>query len=173
MNGVMKGLYPQKEFLQQYPYEKVEGYKDLFRDNSVFYCRDIHSLTPAQSRLFESQGICSTLQCALYDDKEFCGFIGFDECTGLRMWNKEEIGILSLVAQMLTTFLSKKRGGRPQQTDPGSAEFNSGYAGCLYLCDSAGYLRAAVYESKTSQAGSVRQARHVLSSGIFRTQRPL
>lgn len=104
-----EGIIPQKEFLQQYPYEKVEGYKDLFRDNSVFYCRDIHSLTPAQSRLFESQGICSTLQCALYDDKEFCGFIGFDECTGLRMWNKEEIGILSLVAQMLTTFLSKKR----------------------------------------------------------------
>ncbi len=104
-----EGIMPQKEFLQQYPYEKVEGYRELFRDHSVFYCRDIHSLTPAQSRLFESQGICSTLQCALYDEKEFCGFIGFDECTGLRMWNKEEIGILSLVAQMLTTFLLRKR----------------------------------------------------------------
>ncbi len=104
-----EGILPQKEFLQHYPYENVKGYQDLFRDNAVFYCRDIHALTPAQTALFESQGICSTLQCALYEGKEFRGFIGFDECTGLRMWNKEEIGMLSLIAQMLTTFLLKKR----------------------------------------------------------------
>ena len=104
-----EGIAPQKEFLQHYPYENVEGYKELFRDNSIFYCRDIHSLTPTQTALFESQEICSTLQCALYDGKEFRGFIGFDECTGLRMWNKEEIGMLSLIAQMMNTFLLKKR----------------------------------------------------------------
>ena len=104
-----EGIQPQKEFLQQYPYENVKGYKALFQDRSIFYCRDIHSLTPEQTRLFESQGVCSTLQCALYDGKKFRGFIGFDECTGLRMWNKEEIGMLSLIAQLLTTFLLKKR----------------------------------------------------------------
>lgn len=104
-----EGIKPQKEFLQHYPFENVQGYKELFKDNSIFYCRDIHALTPAQVTLFESQGICSTLQCALYDGREFRGFIGFDECTGLRMWNKEEIGMLSLVAQLLTTFLLKKR----------------------------------------------------------------
>ena len=105
-----EGITPQKEFLQHYPYEEVKGYQELFKDNAIFYCRDIHSLTPAQTALFEGQGVCSTLQCALYDDgKDFCGFIGFDECTGLRMWNKEEIGMLSLVAQLLTTFLLKKR----------------------------------------------------------------
>lgn len=104
-----KGITPQKEFLQHYPYENVKGYKELFRDKSIFYCRDIHALTPAQTALFENQGICSTLQCALYDGEEFRGFIGFDECTGVRMWNKEEIGMLSLIAQILTTFLLKKR----------------------------------------------------------------
>ena len=104
-----EGIKPQKEFLQHYPYENVKGYKELFQDQSVFYCRDIRSLTPEQTRLFESQDICSTLQCALYDGKEFRGFIGFDECTGLRMWNKEEVGTLSLIAQILTTFLLKKR----------------------------------------------------------------
>lgn len=104
-----EGIPPQKEFLQHYPLEKVEGYRELFRDNAIFYCRDIHALTPAQAALFESQGIRSTLQCALHDGKEFRGFVGFDECTGLRMWNQEEIGMLSLVAQLLTTFLLKKR----------------------------------------------------------------
>lgn len=102
-------IAPQKAFLQHYPYEEVKGYQDLFQNDAVFYCRDIHALTPEQAALFEAQGVCSTLQCALYDGGGFRGFIGFDECTGLRMWNKEEIGILSLVAQLLTTFLLKKR----------------------------------------------------------------
>lgn len=100
---------PQKEFLQHFPYEEVKGYQDLFQENSIFYCRDIHSLTPEQTMLFESQNVRSTLQCAFYDEDTFRGFIGFDECTGLRMWNKEEIGTLSLIAQILTTFLLKKR----------------------------------------------------------------
>ena len=104
-----EGIEPQKEFLQHFPYENVKGYEELFQDHAVFYCRDIHALTPEQTALFESQKICSTLQCALYDGQKFRGFIGFDECSGLRMWNKEEIGMLSLIAQMLTTFLLKKR----------------------------------------------------------------
>ena len=104
-----ESITPQKDRLQHYSWDNVKDYPELFRDNSIFYCRDIHALSPDQTALFESQGIRSTLQCALHDGKTFRGFIGFDECTGLRMWNKEEIGILSLVAQMLTTFLLKKR----------------------------------------------------------------
>lgn len=104
-----EGITPQKEFLQHYPYESVKGYRELFKENAIFYCRDVHSLTPEQTTLFESQGIRSTLQCALLEGTDFRGFIGFDECTGLRLWNKEEIGMLSLIAQMLTTFLLKKR----------------------------------------------------------------
>lgn len=103
-----EGITPQKESLQHFSYEQVDGYEELFRNNAVFYCRDIHALTPAQAALFESQGVCATLQCALYNGKVFRGFIGFDECTGLRMWNKEEVGMLALIAQLLTTFLLKK-----------------------------------------------------------------
>ena len=104
-----EGIEPQKDFLQQFPYEQVDGYEDLFRDNDIFYCRDIQALTPKQVELFEKQDVRSTLQCALMDGAMFRGFIGFDECTGLRMWTKEEIGMLSLIAQILTTFLLKKR----------------------------------------------------------------
>lgn len=103
------GIESQKAMLQNFPYEKVDGYQELFKDNAVFYCRDIHSLTPAQTALFESQDIQSTLQCAMIEDGIFRGFVGFDECTGKRMWTKEEIGTLSLVSQLLTTFLLKKQ----------------------------------------------------------------
>lgn len=104
-----EGIIPQKEHLQCYPYEAVQGYRDLFKDNAVFYCCDIRSLTPVQAAMFESQGIRSTLQCAIQENNVFHGFVGFDECTGIRMWTKEEISILSLISQLLTTFLLKKR----------------------------------------------------------------
>lgn len=109
------GIVPQKDMLQNFPYEEVAGYQELFKDNSVFYCRDIHCLTPAQTALFESQGIQSTLQCAIIEEGTFRGFVGFDECTGKRMWTKEEIGTLSLVSQLLTTFLLKKQVSKRDQ----------------------------------------------------------
>nr|MDD6336072.1 diguanylate cyclase [bacterium] len=104
-----EGIRPEKANLQKVPYEGLDGYQNLFQNDSIFYCRDIHELTPAQAAFFEKQGIRSTVQCAINKDNRFCGFVGFDECTGMRLWTKEEIGMLSLVAQMLTTFLQKKR----------------------------------------------------------------
>lgn len=104
------GITPEKENLQQIPYADLEGYENLFGENAIFYCRDIHALAPSQVALFERQGIRSTLQCAIRsEDESFRGFVGFDECTGTRLWTKDEIAILSLVSQLLTTFLQKKR----------------------------------------------------------------
>lgn len=104
-----QGISPQKDRLQHFPYEQVKGYDSLFKDESIFYCRDIHSLTPEQTAVFESQGVHSTLQCAIMEDDRFRGFIGFDECTGTRMWTREEIGTLTMISQLLTVFLLKKR----------------------------------------------------------------
>lgn len=104
-----EGIIPQKENLQHFSYEDLEEYEELFRENAIFYCRDITALLPKQKELFASQGIYSTLQCAIREDGIFQGFVGFDECTGLRMWTKEEVGMLTLISQLLTTFLMKKR----------------------------------------------------------------
>lgn len=103
------GIEPQKAYLQHYAYEDFGDYAALFEENALFYCRDIYSLKPEQIALFEEQSIRSTLQCAILDNGAFSGFVGFDECTGTRMWTKEEIGMLSLISQMLTVFLQKKR----------------------------------------------------------------
>ena len=103
------GIVPQKDYLQHYPYEGLGDYAALFEENALFYCRDIYSLKPEQIALFAEQGVYATLQCAIQDDGAFSGFVGFDECTGTRMWTKEEIGMLSLISQLLTVFLQKKR----------------------------------------------------------------
>lgn len=105
-----EGISPEKEMLQHVSYEDFDSYADLFKESAVFYCRDIYKLTsPAQIALFERQHICSTLQCAMMENSNFVGFIGFDECTGSRLWTKEEVGTLSRISQMLSTFLQKKR----------------------------------------------------------------
>ncbi len=104
-----EGIEPQIDNLQDFPYETLEGYADLFGENGIFYCTDISKLKPAQVALFTSQGICSTLQCCFVEDGKFAGFLGFDECTGNRLWTREEVGTLSLVSQIVATFLQKKR----------------------------------------------------------------
>lgn len=104
------GISPEKELLQHMSYEELDSYEEIFKENPVFYCRDIYKLSSAaQIALFEQQNIFSTLQCAMMEKNNFVGFIGFDECTGNRLWTKEEVGTLSRISQMLSTFLQKKR----------------------------------------------------------------
>lgn len=100
-----KGISFEKELLQSLCCFGYEDYKSLFRDSDCFYCRDIHTLAPPLAAYFHEQGVQSTLQFAFYEHMAFCGFIGFDECTGHRFWTQEEISSLALVAQILATFL--------------------------------------------------------------------
>lgn len=65
--------------------------------------------------MFSSQGIHSTLQCAYKEDRVFSGFVGFDECTGLRLWSQEEISTLSLISQIISMFLQRKNNKLNQQ----------------------------------------------------------
>lgn len=103
------GIHPEKDNLQNCDYQEYGEYEKLFGEDSIFYCRDIHTLKPEQEQLFAGQGIHSTLQCAFWYDNFFSGFVGFDECTGLRLWSKEEVSTLSLIAQVLAIFLQQKK----------------------------------------------------------------
>ena len=66
-------------------------------------------MTREQTEIFEAQGISSTLQCAFWNENNLSGFLGFDECTGVRLWTKDEVNALSLISQILATFLQKKK----------------------------------------------------------------
>ena len=103
------GIEPEKDRLQHLSYAELDHFEKLYGDSSVFYCRDIHTLSPKQAAFLEAQGIRSTLQCAIREGERLHGFVGFDECTGKRLWTKEEVETLSLVARMLAVFLQKRR----------------------------------------------------------------
>ena len=86
-----EGITAVKEQLQNISYHDMDEYERVFDENSIFYCHDVTSLSKKQRQLFEAQGIHSTLQCAYYEQEMIAGFVGFDECTGKRIWTKEEL----------------------------------------------------------------------------------
>lgn len=104
-----EGISPQIDNLQNANYEECGDYEALFDENQIFYCRDIHTLKPEHTQLFARQDIHATLQCAFKNDSVFGGFVGFDECTGQRLWTQEEVSTLLLISQVLSVFLRQKK----------------------------------------------------------------
>lgn len=104
-----EGITPQKDNLQNIPCDMLGDYMASFESSSVFFCRNVSAMDDVLRAILEPQGVCSLLHCAIKDENRLCGVIGFDECTGKRMWSHEEIDTLSLVSCLITTFLLKRR----------------------------------------------------------------
>lgn len=104
------GVPPEMDNLQNIDYmEDLGDYMQNFNSSHIFYCRDIKELHPDLYNILAPQGICSMLQCAIMDDGIFKGYVGFDECRESRSWTKEQIGSLTMIANILSTFLLKER----------------------------------------------------------------
>ena len=104
------GITPEKENLQDVSYvEDIAGWDGVYDENGIFYCTDITTLAPHFRAILEPQGIKSMLQCAIYDNGVFRGYVGFDDCTINRFWTKEQIGMLQFLAEIMVMFLLKKR----------------------------------------------------------------
>ena len=104
------GINPEIQNLQNISYETdIPGYTNNFNEQGVFYCPDIKILPKDAYEIVEAQGIKSMLQCAIMDNGQFRGYVGFDECAEQRYWTQEQIDTLSFFSKMLSVFLLKKR----------------------------------------------------------------
>ncbi len=104
------GINPEIQNLQNISYEfDIPGYINLFNEQGIFYCPDITVLPQEAYDIVEVQGIQSMLQCAIMDNGQFKGYVGFDECTNQRYWTQEQIDTLSFLSKVLSVFLLKKR----------------------------------------------------------------
>lgn len=107
-----EGVASQKKELEYYAYEDLGGtemYRGLFDKNGVFYCQDITKLPRKLYNMLDAQGIKALLQCAIWDNGKFRGYVGFDDCCVYRIWTKEQINVLRFTANLMTTFLMKAR----------------------------------------------------------------
>ncbi len=105
-----EGITSEIQNLQYVSYETdIPGHQNNFNEDGLFYCHDVRDLPPAAYEVVKPQGIQSMLQCAIRQNGEFKGYIGFDECDKPRLWTKEEIWVLSYCSDILSTFLLKHR----------------------------------------------------------------
>lgn len=104
------GIRPEIDNLQNLSYEEdLAGYIQNFDDTGLFYCADVSKVHPDLKNVLEPQGIRSMLQCAVLDEGEFRGFVGFDECRDRWTWSREQVNTFKLTADILATFLVKFR----------------------------------------------------------------
>lgn len=106
-----EGVDSQIDALQSVSYAQDLGDEFLanFNEDNIFYCSDINKLPKKQIEFLEKQNVKSLLQCAITDNGEQRGFVGFDECRQNRLWTKSQIEVLTLIAEILSTFLLKRR----------------------------------------------------------------
>ena len=102
-----EGVSSEKESLSRVSYEEDLGgnYLDNMDDDGIFYCHDINELSDVQRDILARQGIKSVLQCAIYDNGKYKGFVGFDECRSNRFWTQDQIDSLALISKVLSIFL--------------------------------------------------------------------
>ena len=105
-----EGVLPQKETLQNIAYiDELGDYQKNFDEQGLFYCHDIESLHPDVYAVLKPQGIYSMLQCAMLDEGDFVGYVGFDECRRNRAWSGRQVASFRLMANVLSIFLIKLR----------------------------------------------------------------
>jgi len=105
------GISSEKDNLQNVSYiTDIPGYQDLFDEDGIFYVPDVTKLAQHLQDILGPQNICSMLQCAILDNGEFRGYVGFDDNNSARLWTKEQIDILVLLSQTISLFLLKQRG---------------------------------------------------------------
>ncbi|MDF2564690.1 MAG: putative signaling protein [Massilibacillus sp.] len=86
--------------------EKVHPY---FDKNGVFSCANINLLSDELKLYFKDSPVKSLLYCHMIDSGMVRGVIGFEYYKHPRIWTNAEIEVLSFTAEILSTFLLKKR----------------------------------------------------------------
>ena len=105
-----QGVASQLEFLQNVSYEEdVPNLMAAFDENGLFYCPDITQLPADLYDILAMQNIKSILLCAIRDNGIFRGYMGFDDCEINRYWTKEQVNMLTYLAETIFVFLLKKR----------------------------------------------------------------
>jgi len=96
------GITPQKDSLQNVPYETIPSWKKILAERGRVFSTRIEELPPDLVAILKPQGIRSLLVLPFYVEERFFGFMGFDECTVNREWEKSEIDLLKTIANIIS-----------------------------------------------------------------------
>lgn len=98
--------------LAEMEHSVFEDYSASFDECGVLAisdCREAMEHSFIGSDLCGVVGAKSILQCAIYEEGQFCGCISIDDCDEYRNWSRDEIETLNSVANILSSYLLKIR----------------------------------------------------------------
>lgn len=105
------GVNAEIQNLQHLDIDGVRGNLMELERDGVFYCRDVSQI-PDRDRsreILEAQGIRAVLHCAIRSGGALWGLVGFDECKEQRTWTRKQVDVLTLVTDIVGTFLIRYR----------------------------------------------------------------
>jgi signal transduction histidine kinase len=96
-----KGIEPQLEQLQEFPYSITPSWKRTMQEKGRIYSENIEELPDDIRLALEPQGIRSIVVYPLFVKQRFFGFIGFDECVRFKEWSRQELELLRTISGII------------------------------------------------------------------------
>ncbi len=93
--------------LQNMPYENCEEFLDVLMENQVYKAIVSEVKNPLIKKRWQDQGILTILIFPIFVKNQFYGSIGFDDCTNGRKWSDDEIGVLQILANNISTTIER------------------------------------------------------------------
>lgn len=106
-----EGVRTKLHDLRDIDMESVRQSIDILTREGVFTCRNVSALEGMEPlrKLMEERDIRAMLQCAIRRGGKLWGIMGFDECRESRAWARWQVDTLTLVADIVGTFLIRSR----------------------------------------------------------------
>lgn len=94
--------------MQDLPFSTIHDFIGKLSQNEPFV--EIVRTMPntATKEILAAQHIQSILVVPVFDKQQFIGFIGFDDCHQERSWTSDEIAVLQLLANSISTVIANK-----------------------------------------------------------------
>ncbi len=103
-------INPEIDNLQDVPLAELPDWVNAHKNGQKLQIDDVLAL-PADNavrQILEPQSVKSLLTLPLMSGNTCIGFVGFDSCRHLRMYNQDEIGLLSLFCEMLVNMRNRE-----------------------------------------------------------------
>ncbi len=98
-----EGVTPEIDHLQGVPIEYMSDWFEAFEAGGYICASDIVTLSPTAYEQLSLQGIKSILVLPLVANGINYGFVGFDECSRYKDWQKNEVELLISLSQIIST----------------------------------------------------------------------
>lgn len=103
-----EGILPQKDMLQEIPWEVIPTWKRMLIEQGIIFSKDIREFPDDVYDVLEPQNIKSLLVYPLRTKGNLIGFIGFDECIRNKEWTDDEKDLLKLLSNILSNAFERR-----------------------------------------------------------------